>query len=55
MLSNKIVFLPKRIGETNNSKANISKAKKILGWMPKVSFEELVSKMLNHDMKMMHS
>ena len=28
-----------------------SKAKKVLGWEPKVNFEDLVLKMLNHDMK----
>ena len=27
------------------------KAKKVLGWEPKVNFEDLVSKMLNHDMR----
>ncbi len=28
-----------------------SKAKKVLGWEPKINFEELVLRMLNHDMK----
>jgi GDPmannose 4,6-dehydratase len=44
-----------RPAEVNQLVGDASNAKKILGWMPKVSFEELVSKMLNHDMKMMHS
>jgi len=48
MLSNKIVFLPKRIGETNNSKANISKAKKILNWKPKINFINDIKKKFNN-------
>ena len=28
-----------------------SKAKKVLGWEPKVNFEELVARMVNHDIK----
>jgi UDP-glucose 4-epimerase len=48
MLSNKIVFLPKRIGETNNSKANISKAKKILNWKPKINFINDIKQTFNN-------
>jgi len=48
MLSNKIVFLPKRIGETNNSKANILKAKKILNWKPKINFINDIKKTFNN-------
>lgn len=47
MLSNKIVFLPKRIGETNNSKANILKAKKILNWKPKINLINDIKKTFN--------
>jgi UDP-glucose 4-epimerase len=38
IISKKIIFLPRRTGETNNSKANISKAKKVLNWKPKINF-----------------
>jgi UDP-glucose 4-epimerase len=48
MLSNKIVFLPKRIGETNNSKANILKAKKILNWKPKINLINDIKKTFNN-------
>jgi len=41
----------KRPTEVNHLVGDASKAKKILGWEPKVNFEELVLKMLNHDMK----
>ena len=48
MISNQIVFLPKRIGETNNSKANILKAKKILNWKPKINFINDIKKTFNN-------
>jgi UDP-glucose 4-epimerase len=48
MISNKIVFLPKRIGEANNSKANILKAKKILNWKPKINFINDIKKTFNN-------
>jgi UDP-glucose 4-epimerase len=38
IISDQIIFLPRRIGETNNSRANILKAKKILNWKPKINF-----------------
>ena len=41
----------KRPTEVNQLVGDASKAKKVLGWKPKVSFEDLVLKMLNHDMK----
>jgi len=41
----------KRPTEVNYLVGDASKAKKILGWEPKVNFEDLVLKMLNHDMK----
>jgi GDPmannose 4,6-dehydratase len=41
----------KRPVEANHLVGDASKAKKVLGWEPKVSFENLVLKMLNHDMK----
>ena len=41
----------KRPTEVNQLVGDASKAKKVLGWKPKVSFEDLVLRMLNHDMK----
>jgi len=41
----------KRPAEIDAIVGDASKAKKVLGWEPKVSFEDLVLKMLNHDMK----
>ena len=41
----------KRPTEVNQLVGDASKAEKVLGWKPKVSFEDLVLRMLNHDMK----
>ncbi|PNX70419.1 GDP-mannose dehydratase 2-like protein, partial [Trifolium pratense] len=38
--------------EVDNLKGDASKAKKILGWKPKVSFEELVRMMVDNDVEM---
>jgi GDPmannose 4,6-dehydratase len=41
----------KRPAEVDLLVGDASKAKKVLGWEPKVNFEELVSRMVNHDLK----
>jgi len=41
----------KRPAEVPELKARSEKAKKILGWRPKVSFEELVKMMVEADLK----
>ena len=41
----------KRPAEVDLLVGDASKAKKVLGWEPKVNFEELVSRMVNHDIK----
>ena len=41
----------KRPAEVDILVGDASKAKKVLGWEPKVNFEELVSRMVNHDIK----
>ena len=41
-----------RPAEINILRGDASKAKDILGWKPKTSFEELVSKMINNDIKL---
>ena len=41
----------KRPTEVNQLVGDASKAKKVLGWKPKVKFEDLVLIMLNHDLK----
>lgn len=47
MNPNRIKYLPKRPGEPNMTFASIKKAKKILGWKPRVSFERGLSVMLD--------
>ena len=42
------VYIPKRPGEPDCTYADITKIKKVLGWEPKVSFEEGVKIMLEH-------
>jgi UDP-glucose 4-epimerase len=44
---NEVVYLPKRPGEPDVTFANNDKAKRELGWQPKVSFEDGVAKMLD--------
>ncbi len=46
MNPNKIKYIPKRPGEPNMTYASIKKAKKILGWKPKVSFKQGLDIML---------
>ncbi len=43
-----VVYIPKRPGEPDCTQADISKIKKMLGWEPKVSFEEGVKTLLKH-------
>jgi GDPmannose 4,6-dehydratase len=40
----------KRLAEVNSLIGDATKAKKVLGWEPKVSFEELVAKMVQNDL-----
>ncbi len=39
--------------EVNHLRADISKAKKILGWRPRVTFDELVKIMVDYDLKLL--
>lgn len=48
LLGGDVVYLPKRPGEPDCTFADISKAKKLLSYNPKVSFEEGVKIMLDH-------
>ena len=43
-----VTHIPKRPGEPDHTKADITKAKKLLNWAPKVSFEDGVKIMLNN-------
>lgn len=47
LLDGDIVYIPKRPGEPDCTWADISEAKKLLGWEPKVSLEEGVQILLN--------
>lgn len=40
----KAIYLPKRAGDVRKTHADISKVKKLLGWSPKISFEEGLKK-----------
>jgi UDP-glucose 4-epimerase len=48
LIGGKLVHIPKRPGEPDSTHADITKAKKLLGWKPKVSFEEGVKKMIDN-------
>ena len=48
LLEGEVVYIPKRPGEPDCTWADISKAKKLLHWKPKVSFEEGVKKLLEN-------
>ncbi len=48
LLGGKKVNIPKRPGEPDCTWADIHKIKSMLGWQPKVSFEEGVGKILEH-------
>lgn len=48
LLGGEITYLPKRLGEPDTTQANISKIKRILDWIPEVSFEEGVKVVLDN-------
>ena len=48
LLDGDVVYIPKRPGEPDCTFADITKAKKLLGYQPKVSFEEGVKIMLDN-------
>ena len=48
LIGGKTIYLPKRPGEPDKTHADISKAIAMLGWEPKISFEEGVTLMLSN-------
>ncbi len=48
LLGGEVLYVPKRPGEPDCTYADILKAREMLGWSPKVSFEEGVEIMLSH-------
>jgi len=48
MISDNFTYISKRPGEPDKSHANILKAKKILNWRPKVSFEKGIKELLDN-------
>jgi len=48
LLDGDVVYIPKRPGEPDCTYADISKIRRLLGWEPKVSFEEGVKILLEH-------
>ena len=47
-ISKKKIFIPKRPGEPDRSKANINRAIKILNWKPKIKIKDGIKFMLNN-------
>jgi len=47
LIGGSVEFIPKRPGEPDSTHADISKAQKLLGWKPSVSFEDGVKLMLD--------
>ena len=41
----KAIFIPARPGESRHTKANITKAKRLLGWTPRISFADGIAKL----------
>ncbi len=48
LLGGEVTYIPKRPGEPDCTFADTAKIKRLLGWEPKVSFEEGVASMLQH-------
>lgn len=48
LLKGEVIHIPKRPGEPDSTWADIAKIKKLLGWQPKVSFEEGVQNILDN-------
>ncbi len=48
LLGGDVIYIPKRPGEPDCTQADISKIRKLLGWKPKVPFEEGVKIVLEH-------
>ncbi len=48
LLGGPVTYIPKRPGEPDCTFADIGKIRRVLGWEPKVSFEEGVATMLQH-------
>jgi len=48
ILGGDVVYVPKRPGEPDCTWADITKIKKLLGWQPKISFEEGVKALLSN-------
>lgn len=48
LLGGEVVYIPKRPGEPDSTFADTAKIKKLLGWQPKVSFEQGVKVMLEN-------
>ena len=48
LLDGKVTYVPKRPSEPNITWADITKAKKFLGWEPKVTFEEGINIMIDN-------
>ena len=54
MIDPKHVYIPPRLGETKVTLADISKARKLLGWKPEVMLEDWLSRQTTEDIKFAH-
>ena len=48
LIGGEVVYIPKRPGEPDTTHANITKAKRLLGWEPLITFKEGVKVMLDN-------
>jgi UDP-glucose 4-epimerase len=48
LIGGKVKYLPPRPGDVLHTKADINLAKKLLGWQPKISFEEGIKKTIEY-------
>lgn len=48
LLGGEVTYIPKRPGEPDCTYADTTKIQSLLGWEPKVSFEDGVAKMMEH-------
>lgn len=48
LLGGEVIYIPKRPGEPDSTFADVTRIQKLLGWKAKVSFEDGVSKMIEH-------
>jgi UDP-glucose 4-epimerase len=51
LIGGKVTYIPPRPGDVRHTLADISRAKQLLGWQPKIKLEEGIKKLLENDQK----